>query len=98
MPYNIYEVDARVKNHVAREGIPLSAAGIQMCNMFTHVLMSLYEYSETLPEPYKSRLTTLIESKENTPAQIIKLVNPEPVEDLQDDFQDNTDDDYDECF
>lgn len=81
MTINIYEVDARVKNHVAMAGIPLSGAGVQMCNMYTHVLMSLYTYAETLPEPFKTQLSALIRSKENMPMQVIKLVNPEPEED-----------------
>lgn len=92
MSINIYEVDGRVKNHVAMTGIPLSAAGVQMCNMYTHVLMSLYAYAETLPEPFKAQLNALIRSKETMPMEVIKLVNPEPYEDMPEDGG------YDECL
>lgn len=74
--YTIYQVADRIKNRAREKGAALLPNGEALCNLYTHVLMSFYEYADKLPEPYKTELETLIKSKENLPLQVISLVTP----------------------
>jgi len=70
---DIYRVSARVKN-LAREsaGANLTPVGEALCNTYTHVLLSLYAFAETLKnKKTKMKLIELIRKHEEMPAQVI---------------------------
>ena len=70
---DIYSVAARVKNLARSYDASLTPIGEGLCNMYVHVLMDFYKYAEKLPEPSKSELMELIESKEGFCRDVIEL-------------------------
>lgn len=69
--YDIYEVSARIKNLAREAAGSLSPVGDVLCNTYTHVVMALYNFSETLAPGDKERLKDLIRANENMPANVI---------------------------
>jgi hypothetical protein len=78
---DIYKLAARVKN-LARVGDPsrgvgsLTPAGESLCNLYVHVLKSLYSFSETLESPKREELYNLVRSHEGMPGELLKLMKP----------------------
>lgn len=70
---DIYSLAARVKNLARSDDASLTPIGESLCNLYIHVINDLYKYAETLPEPHKSSLKELIESKEGFCRDVIEL-------------------------
>jgi len=70
---DIYSLAARVKNLARMDDASLTPIGEALCNIYIHVLVDFYEYAETLPEPHKTSLTNLIESKESFCRDVMEL-------------------------
>lgn len=68
---DIYKVAARVKNYARSGGGQLTPVGEGLCNAFTHTLMTLYNFAETLSEDDKNRLLAVLKEQEKMPAQFI---------------------------
>src|SRR5271166_880769 len=68
---DIYKISARVKNLARGSGGSLTSVGDMLANSYTHVLKSLYDFAETIPEPYKEKLIELIRFHEKMPADVI---------------------------
>jgi hypothetical protein len=69
---DIYKVKARVSNLARGSGASLTPVGEALCNSFVHVLKSLYDFAETIPD--KSLRISLIEkikSNEGMPGTLI---------------------------
>lgn len=76
-PEKLENIAGRVKNHVVlKTGASLTPVGVQMCNMYTHVLKDLYEFANGLPDGKKAALKALIEKHEDMPANLISVVTP----------------------
>lgn len=68
----IYAVSARVKNQATMAvNNNLTPVGVALCNTYTHVLMSLYSFANTLPDEHRDRMKDLIRSHERMPADFI---------------------------
>lgn len=72
----IHQVADRIKNLSRSKGAALTEHGVILCNMYTHVLMSFYEFAASLPQPHSDKLAELVKSKENLPFQVISLATP----------------------
>jgi hypothetical protein len=72
----IFAINGRIKNIVAREDIALSPVGNILINTYTHTLKDLYDFAELLPSPYGENLKALLLSKEDLPKNVIKLSSP----------------------
>ena len=70
---DIYAIAARIKNLARDYDANLTPLGEQLCNLYTHVIKDFYEFAETLPEPHKTKLMELIESKEGFCRDVIEL-------------------------
>lgn len=70
---DIYAIAARVKNLARSYDASLTPVGESLCNLYIHVLKEFYEYAETLPEPYRTKLTELIQSKEGFCRDVVEL-------------------------
>jgi hypothetical protein len=70
---DLYSLAARVKNLAREDDASLTPIGESLCNLYIHVLMDFYKYADTLPEPHKEKLVTLIESKEDFCKNVIEL-------------------------
>jgi hypothetical protein len=70
---DLYAIDARVKNLARDWDAHLTPMGTILCNHFTFVLKDLYDFSDTLSEPYKHRLKEILEKHEGMPRKIIEL-------------------------
>ncbi len=69
----IYKLSARIKN-LARSGAGanLTPAGDVLCNSYTHVMKSFYNFAETIQDKdLKIKLHDLVRANEGVPAQII---------------------------
>lgn len=80
---DIYKVAARVKNLArsvpsvnGRSSADLTPAGDTLCNLYTHVLKSLYDFAETLDKPTGEKLYNLLRQQEDMPARVIELLRP----------------------
>lgn len=73
---DIYKVAARVKNLARSNGAALTPAGEVLCNSYVHVILSLYNFADTLPKVYGDELKELVKSHENMPANVISLLAP----------------------
>lgn len=76
MSNDIYEISARIKNIIAREDMTLSPAGKILVNYFSLMMKDLYDFSDTLPEPYNQYLKYDLSQKESVPMTIIKVSTP----------------------
>lgn len=76
MNNDVHTISARVKNLIAKEDIALSPVGKILVNYFTLVLKRLYDFSETLPEPYNKQLNDVIKMTEDMPLLVIKVSTP----------------------
>lgn len=70
---DLYSLAARVKNLAREDDASLTPIGESLCNLYIHILMDFYKYAETLPEPHKTKLSELIESKEGFCRDVIEL-------------------------
>lgn len=72
---DLYKIAARVKN-LAREGNKvLTPQGEALCNTYVHVLKSLYEWSNKIPdEALRKELKDFIRSKEDMPGSYISAM------------------------
>ena len=70
---SIYALAARIKNLARQDDASLTPMGEKLCNLYVHVLKDFYSYAESMPEPYKSKLSELIESKEGFCRDVIEL-------------------------
>ena len=70
---DLYSIAARIKNLARMDDASLTPLGNQLCNFYVHVLKDFYSYAETLPEPYKSHLWELTQSKEGFCRDVIEL-------------------------
>lgn len=72
----VYSIVARMRNLVsfAVNSNP-TPMGIQLCNAYTHVLKSFYDFSHSLSEEECSRLSELIRKNESLPANFISSVH-----------------------
>lgn len=67
----IYAVAARVKNLAREGGGSLTPVGEILCNTYVHVILSLYNFANSLPEGQRERLKDLIRASEDMPANVI---------------------------
>ena len=70
---DLISIAGRIKNILAKEDIALSPVGNILVNSYTHVLKSIYDFSDNLPEPHNKALKNLLRSKEDLPKYVIKL-------------------------
>lgn len=80
---DIYKVAARVKNLArsvpsvnGRSSADLTPAGEALCNLYAHVLKSLYDFSETLESPKKEELYDILRKHEEMPRTLISAMKP----------------------
>lgn len=73
MGNDIYEINGRVKNHIANEDIAISPVGEVLVNYYTLMLKELYDFTLTLSLADRSRLELLLNKNENIPMLIIKV-------------------------
>ena len=74
---DIYKVSARVKNLARSSGGALTPAGNMLCNLYTHVLLDLYTFAETIKdEKIKNDLINRIRSHEGLPGNLVNAANP----------------------
>lgn len=74
---DIYKISARVKNLARTSGAKLTDQGTSMCNLYTHVLKSLYLFSNKIQDSaLKSEYIELVRSHENLPGNIIVALRP----------------------
>lgn len=71
---DIYKIAARVKNLARVDGqAALMPAGEMLCNQYTHVLKSFYDFANTIADPeLKIRLCKLIQKHEDMPGKLIE--------------------------
>jgi len=72
-PNDHYAIKARVENLARDWDASLTPMGTVLVNHFVFVLKDLYDFSETLQEPYKHRLKEILEVHEGMPRKIIEL-------------------------
>lgn len=70
---DIYAIAARVKNLARQNDANLTPLGDALCNLYVHIINDFYEFSETLPEPHKSKLAELIRTREGFCRDVISL-------------------------
>jgi hypothetical protein len=69
---DIYKIKARVANLARGPGVSLTPQGEQLCNVFVHVLKSLYEFASKIEDQHiRSDLNKLIRSHEGMPGTLI---------------------------
>ena len=69
---DIYKIAARVKNLARSDGqAALMPAGEALCNVYTHVLKTFYDFADTLDKETKIKLYQLIQKNENMPGNLI---------------------------
>jgi uncharacterized protein (UPF0305 family) len=70
---DIYKISARVKNLARSDGqAALTPVGDALCNIYTHVLKSFYDFADTIQDKEtKIRLIKLIQSQEGMPGNVI---------------------------
>lgn len=75
MADDIYQVKARIQNAVQMEcGINLNKTGEMLVNTYTHVIVTLYNFADTIKdEETRDNLIKLIKEQEVMPANFIKL-------------------------
>ena len=77
MENNIYQISARIKNAAAKNDHAFSAQGMALCNMYTHVIKTLYDFSDTLEDrDAAARLNDVILKQEDFPAKLLDLFVP----------------------
>jgi hypothetical protein len=75
---DIYKVSARVKNLARVNGSTLTPVGEALCNLYTHVLKALYDFSDTVTDKeIKIQLVEVIKKQEGMPGNFITSVNPQ---------------------
>jgi len=75
---DIYKIAARIKNEArGKHGeATLTTVGVSLCNMFTHMLKSFYDFAETIPDKeVKIRLIELIRRQEKVPGDFIRAMH-----------------------
>lgn len=78
MKNDIYSVNGRIKNIIAREDISLSPVGNVLVNYYSLMLKDLYDFAESISDPCcRHALKDLLLSKENLPMLVIKVSTPE---------------------
>lgn len=70
---SIYKVNARIKNYARSNGLSLTSAGESLCNTFTHMILELYQFAESLPEDDRKRLETIVRKQEQMPGDFIAM-------------------------
>lgn len=68
---NIYKVSARVKNLARNEGAALTPVGEILTNTYTHVLLALYKFADSLGAADKVRMYELVRSQEGFAGTVI---------------------------
>ena len=77
MQNDIYQISARIKNMAAASDHAFSPQGMALCNMFTHVIKELYDFSATLEDrEVASKLDRIIGKQESFPAKLLDLFKP----------------------
>ena len=77
MEHDIYQISARIKNHAAANDHAFTDQGRALCNMYTHVIKALYDFSDTLEDKVAaSRLNDVIRKQETFPANLLDLFKP----------------------
>lgn len=77
MDNNIYQISARIKNAAAKNDHAFSEQGRALCNMYTHVIKALYDFSDTLEDKeIAARLNSVILKQEDFPAKLLGLFVP----------------------
>jgi hypothetical protein len=77
MRNDIYQISARIKNAAAASDHAFSPQGIALCNMFTHVIKELYDFSATIEDKeIAANLDRIIKRQENFPARLLDLFKP----------------------
>lgn len=72
---DIYKVSARIKNLARSSDASLTAVGDMLCNTYTHVAKSFYDFAETISDKEtKIKLIELIKKNEIMPAQFIAAI------------------------
>lgn len=72
---DIYKISARVKNLARGTNVKLTPVGDALCNTYTHVLKSFYDFANTLDSQTKNRFVNLIRSHEKMPGDVIASAN-----------------------
>lgn len=70
---DIYRISARVMNQARSGGGSLTPVGQQLCNLYVHVMKSLYEFGDSLDENKKEELKALLRKHESFPGQLLSL-------------------------
>lgn len=84
MKNDIYQISARIKNAVAFADHALSPQGNALCNMFSHVIKELYDFSETIvDEEIASKLNQIIKKQEEFPAKLLDLFKPKEESEIE---------------
>lgn len=74
---DIYKIVARVKNHARSKSATLTPVGDALCNTYTHVIKSFYDFANSLTDKNdKIRLIELIRKNETMPGDFIMAVTP----------------------
>jgi hypothetical protein len=77
MPNDIYEINGRIKNHIARENIALSPVGTILVNYFSLFFKDLYDFTEKYDHhPHIEELKNIINKNEKMPLLIIQSSIP----------------------
>jgi hypothetical protein len=71
---DLYSLAARVKNLARGDDVSLTPLGEQLCNLYIHVLMDLYNFAEKYDHhPHMEEMIKLIESKEGFCRDVMEL-------------------------
>ena len=93
MEHDIYQISARIKNHAAANDDVFSEQGRALCNMYTHVIKALYDFSDTLEDKsVASRLNDVIRKQETFPSNLLDLFVPQSEPEIDEEEQDALDD------
>lgn len=76
---SIYKVSARIKNYARSGGLALTPVGEGLCNTFTHMILDLYRFAETLPETERKQLEVIIKRQEQMPGDFINMASKSQV-------------------
>lgn len=72
---DIYKVSARIKNLARGTDASLTSVGEALCNSYTHVAKSLYDFADTIQDrETKVKLIELIRKSEEMPGQFIAAI------------------------
>lgn len=74
--HDIYSINGRIKNIIAKDDIALSPVGTILVNYYCHALKAFYDYSDKLPAPFKEELQAVIEKEEDLPKKVIEASTP----------------------